>query len=257
MQFSWTEMVRHMGAPAIAVAIILLVMGLVSLTVFFERLITFRRSRTHSRRFAGSMAEPLHNSQLALVLDEAEKYVKHSYLARVVRKGIMSYTHARETRDASPLDPVERMRRQVARYMEDVGEDLRRGMNALATVGSVAPFVGLLGTVLGIITAFQGIATTGSGGLASVSAGISEALIETAFVLAVAIPSVLGFNYLNGLVVREETMLNNAAGELVDLAESWTEREIEELHAGRRSAPRAAATGSAKIERTAAAMEPA
>lgn len=257
MQFSWTEMVRHMGTPAIAVAIILLVMGLVSLTVFFERLITFRRSRGHSRRFASTMAEPLHNSQLAVVLDEAEKYVKHSYLARVVRKGITSYTHARETRDASPLEPVERMRRQVARYMEDIGEDLRRGMNALATVGSVAPFVGLLGTVLGIISAFQGIATTGSGGLASVSAGISEALIETAFGLAVAIPSVLGFNYLNGLVVREETMLNNAAGELVDLAESWTAREVEDLQAGRRTAPRVTPAGSSKIERAAAAMEPA
>jgi hypothetical protein len=90
-----------------------------------------------------------------------------------------------------------------------------------------------------------------------VSAGISEALIETAFGLAVAIPSVLGFNYLNGLVVREETMLNNAAGELVDLAESWTEREIEDLHAGRRTAPRATAAGGATIERTTAAMEPA
>ena len=257
MQFSWTEMVGHMGTPAIVVAIALLVMGLVSLTVFFERLITFRRSRSHSRRFAASMAEPLHNAQLAVVLEEAEKYVKHSYLARVVRKGITSYTHARETRDASPLEPVERMRRQVARYMEDIGEDLRRGMNALATVGSVAPFVGLLGTVLGIISAFQGIATTGSGGLASVSAGISEALIETAFGLAVAIPSVLGFNYLNGHVVREETMLNNAAGELVDLAESWTEREIEELHAGaRRIVPAPAATG-AKMKRATAAMGPA
>jgi biopolymer transport protein ExbB len=258
MGFSWSEMLRHMGAPAIAVAVILLVMGLVSLTVFFERLITFRRSRAQSRRFAATMAEPLHAAQLDVVLDEAEKFVKQSYLARVVRKGITAYTHARETRDASPLEPVERMRRQVARYLEDVGEDLRRGMNALATVGSVAPFVGLLGTVLGIISAFQGIASTGSGGLASVSAGISEALIETAFGLAVAIPSVLGFNYLNGLVVREETMLNNAAGELMDLAEAWAEREFEELHAGRRRpAPQPAVSPPRTVERAAAAMEPA
>ena len=71
-----------------------------------------------------------------------------------------------------------------------------------------------------------------------------------------AIPSVLGFNYLNGLVVREETMLNNAAGELIDLAESWAEHEIEALHA-KQAAPRAAVTGNGKIERTAAAMEPA
>src|SRR5262249_29008534 len=107
-----------------------------------------------------------------------------------------------------------------------IGADLRRGMAVLATVGSVAPFVGLLGTVLGIISAFQGIAATGSGGLAAVSAGISGALIETALGLAVAIPSVLGFDYLNGQVVKDEMLLNNAAGELLDLMETWAEREV-------------------------------
>jgi hypothetical protein len=62
--------------------------------------------------------------------------------------------------------------------------------------------------------------------LAAVSAGISEALIETAFGLAVAIPSVLAFNYLNGQVVKDEMLLNNAAGELIDLMETWAEREV-------------------------------
>ncbi|MGD9764525.1 MAG: MotA/TolQ/ExbB proton channel family protein [Candidatus Binatia bacterium] len=256
MGFSWSEMVRHMGAPAIAVAVILSAMGLVSLTVFFERLITFRRSRAHSRRFAAVMAAPLQQAQFALVLEQAGKFAKHSYLARVVRAGITAYTHARDTRHVSPLSPVERTRRQLARYMEDVGEDLRRGMNALATVGSVAPFVGLLGTVLGIISAFQGIASTGSGGLASVSAGISEALIETAFGLAVAIPSVLGFNYLNGCVVREETMLNNAAGELLDLAETWSERDVADAVVEHRAA-RVPIGKRAPLETSLAAAEPA
>src|SRR5262249_20704380 len=126
----------------------------------------------------------------------------------------------------SGLTPIERTQRHMARYMEDIGADLRRGMSVLATVGSVAPFVGLLGTVLGIITAFQGIASTGSGGLAAVSAGISEALIGTDFGLAVAIPSVRGFNYLNGQVVKDEMLLNSAAGELLDLMETWAEREV-------------------------------
>ena len=105
----------------------------------------------------------------------------------------------------------------MARYMEDIGADLRRGLDVLA--------IGRLGGAVRRAARHRArhhhapsraSPTTGSGGLASVSAGISEALIETAFGLAVAIPSVLGFNYLNERVVREETLLNNAAGELLD-----------------------------------------
>jgi biopolymer transport protein ExbB len=94
----------------------------------------------------------------------------------------------------------------------------------LASVGSTAPFVGLLGTVLGIISAFQGIATTGSGGLAAVSAGISEALIETALGLTVAIPAVLAFNYLSTKIGHEETSAANAAGHMLDTVEDYAER---------------------------------
>lgn len=226
MGFSWTEMIRHMGAPALTVAVLLAVMGLASLTVFFERFLTFRRSRAASKRFAAAIGADLQAGRLKAVVEHAERFTTHGHLARVVRTGIVTYAHACETSDVSGLTPIERTQRHMARYMEDIGADLRRGMAVLATVGSVAPFVGLLGTVLGIISAFQGIASTGSGGLAAVSAGISEALIETAFGLAVAIPSVLAFNYLNGQVVKDEMLLNNAAGELLDLMETWAEREV-------------------------------
>jgi len=226
MGFSWTEMIRHMGAPALTVAVILAVMGLGSLTVFFERFFTFRRSRVASKRCAAAIGADMQAGRLKAVVEKAEQFAKHGHLARVIRTAITTYAHARQTHDVSNLTPVERTQRHMARYMEEIGADLRRGMGFLATVGSVAPFVGLLGTVLGIISAFQGIASTGSGGLAAVSAGISEALIETAFGLAVAIPSVLAFNYLNGQVVKDETLLNNAAGELLDLMESWAESEV-------------------------------
>jgi biopolymer transport protein ExbB len=93
-------------------------------------------------------------------------------------------------------------------------------MSLLASVGSVAPFVGLLGTVVGIISAFQGIAATGSGGLGSVSAGIAEALVETALGLMVAIPAVLSFNYLTTRVGTVESALSRSLGELLDDLES-------------------------------------
>jgi biopolymer transport protein ExbB len=226
MGFSWTDMIRHMGVPAMAVAIVLAVMGLGSLTVFFERFFTFRRSRAASKQCAAAVAADLQAGRLKAVVDSTDKFVKQGHLARVIRTAITTYAHARETSDVSNLTPIERTQRHMARYMEDVGADLRRGMGFLATVGSVAPFVGLLGTVLGIISAFQGIAAAGSGGLAAVSAGISEALIETAFGLAVAIPSVLAYNYLNGQVVKDEMLLGNAAGELIDRMETWAEYEV-------------------------------
>ena len=89
-------------------------------------------------------------------------------------------------------------------------------MSSLATIGATAPFVGLLGTVVGIITAFQGIAATGSGGLGAVSAGISEALVETALGLVVAIPAVWFYNYLTGRIEYFNVEMDNSSSEMVD-----------------------------------------
>jgi biopolymer transport protein ExbB len=227
MGFSLSEMWGHMGWPAITVAAFLMVMGLASLTVFIERLLTMRRSGIASAQFAAESGGHLREDMIETVIEEADKY-PNGHLPRVVRTALVTYRHARDTADVSQLSPAERTRRHMERYMEDVGADLRRGLAVLASVGSVAPFVGLLGTVIGIISAFQGIASTGSGGLSAVSSGISEALIETALGLAVAIPSVLAFNYLSTRVTRDEAALNGAAGEVLDSIEGWAEEEIQE-----------------------------
>jgi len=227
MSFSYAEIWQHMGVPAMVIAGILLVMGLASLTVFLERIYTLRRSRAASRAFAMSMADKIRAADVDGVLAEAQsEEFKHGHLARVVRAGLTTYSHARQTADISGLTPAERTRRHLERYLEETGEDLRRGMSVLASVGSVAPFVGLLGTVVGIISAFQGIASSGSGGLSSVSAGISEALIETALGLAVAIPAVLAFNFLSTVIARDEGVLQRSAGELLDMVEDWEERAM-------------------------------
>ena len=225
MGFSLGEMWGHMGVPAKVVFGILVVMGLASLTVFIERILTLRRSRRLSRRFAAESGGHVREDMIETVLEEATKY-KHGHLPRLVGAALSTYRHARDTADVSVIPPAERTRRHMERYLEDLGADLRSGLAVLASVGSIAPFVGLLGTVLGIISAFQGIATAGSGGLSAVSAGISEALIETALGLAVAIPAVLAFNYLTGLITREESGLNSAAGELLDTIEGWAEEEV-------------------------------
>lgn len=232
MTFSLVEILSHMGAPAMVVGAILVIMGLASLTVFVERLMTLRRSRIASRAFAAELGDQMREELIERLIEDAGKH-PNGHLPRMVRTGLMTYRHARDTADVSALSSAERTRRHMERYLEDMGADLRRGLSVLASVGSVAPFVGLLGTVVGIISAFQGIAATGSGGLSSVSAGISEALIETALGLAVAIPAVLAFNYLSTTIARDEMALNTAAGELLDTIDGWVERDVQTHGSGR------------------------
>ena len=240
MQFSSVELWQHMGVPAFVVAAVLLVMGMASLTVFIERLLTLRRSRAASQRFAKQVAEDMSHGRFDPVIAAADQFPT-SHLARVVRTGLTTYQHAQLTADVSGLTPVDQTQRHMERYMEEIAADLRRGLSLLASVGSTAPFVGLLGTVLGIISAFQGIAATGSGGLSSVSAGISEALIETALGLSVAIPAVLAFNYLTAKINAEDLKLKNACGQLLDTIEDRAEREQLEApgDAGRAATPAA------------------
>ncbi len=225
MSFDFGDIWAHMGVPAMIIAGVLMTMGLASLTVFVERMFALRRSRTASRQFASAVGADVKAQRIAGILKRAEDPAfKHAHLAHIVRSALQAYTHALETVDIGGLPPAERTRRHLERFMEEVGADLRRGISVLASVGSTAPFIGLLGTVVGIISAFQGIAATGSGGLSAVSAGISEALIETALGLAVAIPAVLVFNYLSNLISREELLLQHSAGELLDTVDDWEER---------------------------------
>ena len=110
----------------------------------------------------------------------------------------------------------DKVRKDFDEAVNMTASDLKKGIAAVATIGSTAPFVGLLGTVVGVINAFQGIASSGSGGIAGVSAGISEALVETAAGLFVAIPAVWFYNYLSGRVEYFNVEMDNSSSELVD-----------------------------------------
>lgn len=128
------------------------------------------------------------------------------------------------------MTPAAAARNEALRQQEVVSQGLRRGLPVVATIGSIAPFVGLLGTVIGIIVAFQNIGATGTGGLGTVSAGIAEALVETAFGLMVAIPSVIIFNYLNGRVQAIEAALGRSVGQLIDEMEYHDGRRNSDTH---------------------------
>jgi biopolymer transport protein ExbB len=219
MTFNFAEMWAHMPLLGKGIALCLFLMAVSFIGVTIERVIAFSRSAQESRTFAMHAGKLLEAWQVAEIVLVADKF-KSSSLAKLFGPIIRRYNHAVEEVDGGGLSPVQLARNEAERRKEAVGEELRRGMNVVATVGSLAPFVGLLGTVVGIIGAFQGIGAAGSAGIAPIMRGISEALIETAFGLLVAIPSVIAFNYLNARISGIETALARSAGELLDELEN-------------------------------------
>src|SRR3954470_5337618 len=221
MDFSLLGMWRTMGIPARLVVIVLAIMSIYSLSVMAERLFSFARAKEQSRKYAEKLRDMLPGHQMLEAANLAAT-MKYGHIPRVLGSGIAEYNKGREAlrhsgpHDVGQFDLVEAINRSIDRATLRVTADLRRGLSGLATVASSAPFVGLLGTVLGIITAFQLMASSGSGGLASVSAGISEALVTTAFGLLVAIPALMMFNYLTNRVEEMTVDIADASNELVD-----------------------------------------
>jgi biopolymer transport protein ExbB len=214
MSFDVIQIIRQMGLFDQIILAVLTLMALASLAVFFERLFFFRRARVGNREFAQHATRLLLADRTGELMEHA-KATPHSPLAQLVGAGLSTY-HKHKLGAPGRLSAVELARRELQRRAEQLTAEVRRGFGVLASVGSVAPFVGLLGTVLGIIHSFRSVAQEGSGGLGTVSGGISEALLVTAAGLVVAIPAVLAFNYLT---TRSEQLLrglNQARGELLD-----------------------------------------
>jgi len=210
----WTEM----GWVAKAIAVILVIMSMISFGVAIERIYTFAQARKQSKLYAPQVAKHLKDGRLkdAIAISSSKNY-RYSHLAKVVLAGMQEYQFQQESgSNLSREDLVDTVRRAIQRATALTANDLKKGVASLATIGATAPFVGLLGTVVGIINAFQGIATSGSGGLAAVSAGISEALVETALGLVVAIPAVWFYNYLSGRIEYFNVEMDNSSSELLD-----------------------------------------
>jgi biopolymer transport protein ExbB/TolQ len=212
------ELVQTMTPVAMAVAFVLVIMSMWSFGVAIERYYTFSQARKQSKLYAPQVAKHLKDGRLkdALAVSQAKTY-QYSHLAKVVLSGLQEYQFQQDTGGTLNRDDVvDTVRRAIQRATALTSSDLKKGIASLATIGSTAPFVGLLGTVVGVISAFQGIATTGSGGLGAVSAGISEALIETALGLVVAIPAVWMYNYFTNRLESFSIEMDNSSSELVD-----------------------------------------
>jgi biopolymer transport protein ExbB/TolQ len=216
MQFGLLEMWQAMGPVAKAVSIILIALSIVSLYLFIERQLVFRKARSKSKQIAPKLAEMLKKGQVqeALTLS-SKKENKGSHLARVTAAGIKEFLEGKEA-NLSLEEQIETAQRGCERASTIFTQELKRGLNTLATIATSAPFIGLFGTIAGIINAFRGMALTGSGGIGAVAGGISEALVTTAFGIGVAIIALWCYSSLNSKIEVYDAEMSNTTSQIVD-----------------------------------------
>jgi biopolymer transport protein ExbB/TolQ len=216
MEFSISGIWAHMGPIARLIVIVMGLMSVASFVVIIERTFFFFRSRSESRAFAARMGAILGKGDLAKAA--ATKLGDDiGYLGRVIRAGLKAYGDGSKAKVGAREVVFESVARALERQAARETEVLKRGIPLLATVASTAPFVGLFGTVIGIINSFNSISATGSGGLGTVSAGIAEALGTTAVGLLVAILAVVAYNVLQGWVDARAVDVSESSNEFLDV----------------------------------------
>jgi len=214
VSFDPRSMWNQMGLLAKLVVITLFIMSAWSIGVMIDRVIAYSGARGQSRQFAPAVAGALREGKLDEAIKIADRYPK-SHLAKVVVAGLQEFRAHQMSSDISG-EEIEASKRALERAEAIVHAELKRGISSLATIGSTGPFVGLFGTVVGIINAFKGISSEKSTGLGAVAGGISEALVTTAVGLFVAIPAVWMYNYFSGRIEAFDVEMGNSSSELLD-----------------------------------------
>ena len=215
MNMSLIELWGHMGAFARTVVYILAFMSIYSLGVAGAKWWRIRKSMKQTAKFAPEFARFLQEDQLDQAIALAEKQ-KVSHVARVLGEALTEVKPLIRNKAQVTAADINSAERAVERQMLILLAELKRGLAVLATVGATAPFVGLLGTTMGIVNSFTGMAMSGSGGLAAISAGIAEALITTAFGLGVALPAVWLYNYFQTKIENLTVEMTYTSKEFVD-----------------------------------------
>ncbi len=219
--FSIAGMWEQMGIVAKAVMILLGLQFVITLALVVERQMVFGKAKKQSVSYIMLLRNFLNERKLEEAVAAVAQH-PNSPLAKIVGGGLSEYIKGLEALqeegpdDVGDFDLVDAVNRQMERAKERETGGLKRGLSAIATTGSTAPFIGLFGTVVGIINSFQGLSSDGGGGLGAVAGGISEALFATAVGLLVAIPAVMAFNYFNGRVESMQIDMNDVASELID-----------------------------------------
>ena len=214
------ELILAGSAATQAVLVLLLVLSLVSWGVMLAKWVEFRRVEAAGRAFVRAVER----ARSVEGAEEAAAVATPTPFTDLFRRAVRFLVETRPALGATPdrgarlSQPQVEALRLVLESEADLGRDrLGRLVGWLATIGSVSPLVGLFGTVLGVISAFTGIAEKGSGNLGAVAPGVAEALVATALALAVAIPAVMGYNIFASRLNRVDGELEGFGSELIAL----------------------------------------
>lgn len=212
-QWDLRNMWTSMGLLAKIVVVILFILSVYSFGVMIDRFLMYNNARKQSRLFVQQVAGALKDGKLDEAIAIAERN-KKSHIAKVVATGLSEFQSA--SQQVSDAEVIEAAKRGLERSVAIVHAEMKRGLSALATIGSTAPFVGLFDTVVGILNAFKGIAANKATGLSAVAGGIAEALVTTAFGLLVAVPAVWAYNYFTNKVEAFDVEMDNSSMELIN-----------------------------------------
>ena len=218
--FNPIAMWHHMGWVDKGVVSLLLLMSIYSLWVMIDRFAVFSKAKRYSIAFVLALRDRMAKRDLngALNLSKADP---QSPIAKVIFEALTEYRDGLDAiaktgpDEVGEFDVVDAVNRAIDRVKEREIANMKKGLGGLASISSAAPFIGLFGTVIGIIHSFQTMASSGQGGLGAVSAGISEALVTTAAGLLVAIPAVMAFNYFTNTIEQFVVDMNDVSSELI------------------------------------------
>jgi biopolymer transport protein ExbB/biopolymer transport protein TolQ len=211
---SLMELYESMGWFAKGIVYTLLLMSGFSFTVLVQKWWAMRKAQAETRKFAPEFSQFLEEDNLGEAINLAEQY-KKSHVARVLGGALSEIRPLIQDGSVTVAD-INSAERAVEREMLMTIVDLKRGLGVLATVGATAPFVGLLGTTMGIVNSFTGMATSGAGGISAIAAGVAEALITTAIGIGVAIPAVWAFNYFQTKIDNLTAEMTYTSKEMID-----------------------------------------
>ncbi len=225
MEFGLIAMWAQMGAVAKTVAILLIFLSIITIYLFIERLVVFSRAKNKSKQVAPKIADLLKSGKIQEALNlSSKKEYRGSHLARVSAAGIKEFLEGKEV-NLSLEEQISTAQRGCERAANIFLQELKRGLSVTATIATSSPFIGLFGTIFGIINAFRGMQLTGSGGIGAVAGGISEALITTAFGIGVAIIALWCYNLMNTKTEVFKAEMANTSSEVVDFFIRETTKE--------------------------------
>jgi biopolymer transport protein ExbB/biopolymer transport protein TolQ len=224
---TFTELLGHVGLFGGAVMVCLALLSVFSVGMIVDKQLRFRSAVRQTKVFKPEFGKFLRGGDLQELIAAIPLHQK-SYVAQVISAGVLEYDGVRQ-RGGDPVASLELVTSALRDSMSETLIQLKQGLGFLATIGSTAPFIGLFGTVVGIINAFRNIAATGSGGMSVVSGGIAEALVSTALGIFVAIPAVVAFNHFTGKIETFHVEMNRASSQVLNCLFKIPEIRVPEI----------------------------